>query len=82
VLLLIDTRDRRPPPEPDGPRRRPSLRSLRPAVPFVEAGACLTMATMVPPVPSYVLVVAALALVGHGASRLMPDLGGLDDHRQ
>lgn len=79
VLLLIDTRDQRPPPNPG---RRPDHAWVRRAIPFVIAIVCLVFAVLLPPLPAYLLTVATLALICLGVAKFLPDMDGLNKHRQ
>jgi hypothetical protein len=78
VLLLIDTRDRRPPP----PRPEPWRPNLRPLLPLALAVVLLVVAGLVPPLPSYLLILGAIALISRTISKLLPPLDGLRDYRQ
>jgi hypothetical protein len=77
VLLLIDKPERRP--SPPAEPHRPSLRPLLP-IPIVLF--VLGIAGMVPPVPSYLLILAACTYAGRTLSKRFPDSNGLRDHRQ
>jgi hypothetical protein len=78
MLLLIDSREQPPTPAPHDPRR-PSLRALWPipATLFL-----LGVAAMVPPLPSYLLILAAVVLVARALTRAIPSSNGLEDYRQ
>jgi len=78
VLLLIDTRDRRPPP----PRREPWRPNLRPLVPLALAVVLLVVAALVPPLPSYLLILGAIVVICRTIAKLLPPLDGLRDYRQ
>lgn len=80
-MLLIDTRDHRPPPDPERRRRRrPGWLGV--AAPIAAAILCLALATVMPPLAAYGLTVLTLALVAFGLAKLLPDMGGLHKHRQ
>jgi hypothetical protein len=83
--MLIDTRDERPEPEAEPPRRAPEprLAALRPFAPFGWAVAMLVAVDWVPPLPGYVFIVSACWLICRGLSRLLSsDSDGLREHRQ
>jgi hypothetical protein len=76
--MLIDTRERRPLPSPQE-RRRPNLRPLAP----IPGGLFLLgLAGMVPPAPSYVLILAGSGLIARTIAKLIPSSNGLEEHRQ
>jgi hypothetical protein len=78
VLLLIDTREESPQPA----RHERQRRSLRPLAPIPAAMFLLGVADMVPPLPSYLLTLACVALVARTLAKLVPMSNGLEDHRQ
>jgi hypothetical protein len=54
-------------------------------LPLLAAAVCLGVATQVPPIPAYVLIVAAFALVFDVSTKLFEQAGRggrLTDHRQ
>jgi hypothetical protein len=81
MLMLIDTPDPRYRPDNPEPGRRwnPNLRVW---VPLIAAVVCLGMAYLVPPLVSYILMVAGLVLFFDGATSLFPTSDGLRDHHQ
>jgi hypothetical protein len=84
--MLIDTRDQRPEPEPERARRwlpRLDLAELRPFLPFAQALVLLVAAGWLPPLASYVLIVAACAVIGRGLGNLLAMGGdGMRGYRQ
>jgi hypothetical protein len=76
--MLIDTRE--PPPLP--PSREPWRPNLRPLAPIPGGLFLLGVAGMVPPVPSYLLIVAGGGLIARTAAKLIPSSNGLEEHRQ
>jgi len=78
VLMYIDTREQRP----LAPLHEPRRPNLRPLVPIAIAVVLLVVASMVPPLPSYVLILAAVALLARTAAKLIPSSNGLEDYRQ
>jgi hypothetical protein len=83
MLMLIDTPDpryRREPPDEPGRQWNPNLRVW---IPLILAVLCLGVAYFVPPLPSYLLMVAGLVLFFDGATSLFPSTNdGLKDHQQ
>ena len=75
--MLVDTRDRRPEPRPE-----PWRPNLRPLLPLAVAVVLLVVAALVPPLPSYLLILGAIVLISRTISRLLPPLDGLKDYRQ
>jgi hypothetical protein len=83
--MLIDTRDERPEPEPERPRRawEPRVAAMKPFAPFGWAVAMLVAVDWVPPLPGYVFVVTACWLICRGLGRILSsDSDGLREHRQ
>jgi hypothetical protein len=84
--MLIDTRDQPPEPEPERRRWR-ELWDDRPNLgPFLPAGkalALLIIAGYLPPVPAYVLIIAACFFILQSLGVLLSMSGdGMHDHRQ
>jgi hypothetical protein len=82
MLMLIDTPDPRYRPDQPDPGRRwnPNLRVL---IPLVAAAVCLGVAYLVPPLVSYILMVAGLILFFDAGTSLFPSSSdGLRDHHQ
>lgn len=78
MLLLIDTREQHQPRR----RREPSRPSLRRLWPVPATMFLLGVAAMVPPLPSYLLILAAVVLVARALTRAIPSSNGLEDYRQ
>ena len=76
--MYIDTREQRPLP----PRHEPWQPNLRPLVPIAIAVVALVVSALVPPLPSYLLVLAGGALIARTLAKLIPSSDGLKDHRQ
>ena len=76
--MYIDTREQRPLP----PLHEPWRPNLRPLVPIAIAVLLLVVAPMVSPLPSYVLIVVAGALILRTVAKLIPSSNGLEDYRQ
>ena len=86
MLMLIDTRE--PwflPDEPDPPRRRfrlSSLRVLRPLLPLVIGLALVVLSGVFPPPVAYGAILAACVFIGRGLGGFMRSTHGLKDYRQ
>jgi hypothetical protein len=76
--MYIDTREQRPLP-PVHESWRPNLRTL---VPIAIAVFLFVVASVVPPLPSYVLILGAGALIARTVAKLIPSSNGLEDYRQ
>jgi hypothetical protein len=78
MLMLVDTHERHPL-QPPHEAWRPGLRRLWPipATMFL-----LGVAAMVPPLPSYLLILATVALVARSLTKAIPGSNGLEDYRQ
>jgi hypothetical protein len=81
MLMLIDSQDPRYGPDEPEPGRRwnPNLRVW---IPLVGAVVCIGVAYLVPPLVSYILMVAGLVLFFDGATSLLPSGDGLRDNHQ
>ena len=80
ALMYVDTHDQRPLPPP--PRREPSRRTIRPVIQIAAAIFLLGVSQMVSPFPSYLLTLAAVAIIARTAARLLPSSNGLEDYHQ
>ena len=76
--MYIDTREQRPLP----PLHEPWRPNLRPLVPIALAVVLFVVASMVPPLASYLLVLGGGALIARTVAKLIPSSDGLKDHRQ
>jgi hypothetical protein len=76
--MYIDTHEQGPLGPPDEPWRP----NLRPLVPIAIAVVLLVVSALVPPLPSYVLIIAAGALIARTVAKLIPSVNGLEDYRQ
>jgi hypothetical protein len=76
--MYIDTREQRPLP----PLHEPWRPNLRPLVQIAIAVILLVVSPLVPPLPSYVLILGAAALIARTVAKLLPSSNGLEDYRQ
>ena len=76
--MLIDTREQRPLPPLPEPRRPRLHRFLPIPIGFILLG----VAAMVPPLPAYLLILGAIAIIARTFARVIPSSNGLEEHRQ
>jgi hypothetical protein len=76
--MYIDTREQRPLP----PLHEPWRPNLRPLLPIALAVVLFVVASMVPPLASYLLTLAGGALIARTFAKLIPSSNGLEEHRQ
>jgi hypothetical protein len=76
--MYIHTHDERP----SAPPHKPWRPHLLPLVPVAIAVALFVVAAMVPPLPSYLCLLAGCALIVRTIAKLVPSSNGLRDYRQ
>ncbi len=81
-LMLIDTRDHRPPPPPPDKGRPERSWPVRPMLLIVAGIVALVVSGAFPPLPAYGLLLVACGLIGRGFATLLPFSYGLKQHRQ
>jgi hypothetical protein len=82
MLMLLNTPDPRYRPDGEPGRSRRWRPNLRLWLPLIGAAVCLVVAGFVPPLPGYVLVMAAFGLFLDAATSLWPKGDGLTKYRQ
>ncbi len=86
MLLLIDTREPPPEPDPDEPagRRRPrtTLAELRPVINLVIGLALALAAAAFPPPAAFILLAGALIEIGRALNGIGLSATGMREHRQ
>jgi hypothetical protein len=80
--MLINTPELRSRPDGEPVRSRRWRPNPRLWLPVIGAAVCLVLAGFVPPLPGYVLVIAAFGLFLDAAASLWPEGDGLTKYRQ